>query len=460
LAVDLIVKFGPANLPRLREINIDTRVLIFGLTVSLITGIIFGLAPAIHGSRLNLNESLKESGGRSSGGPARNRMRSALVIFETASAVLLLIGAGLLIGSFMRLLHVPPGFDPDGVVVARVAVPAARYPKVESGQAMYRRVLDGIGSLPGVDAASVASNLPLADDWSIGFRIEGEAPTTYHSSINTWVSNDYFRAMGISLVEGRGFTDEDREGATPVVIINQSFARKFWPGEDPLGKRIRWGGWKVDWLTVVGVVGDVRVSSLEAEPEPASYMPIFQVGRLRQDVVFVARTSKDPSSLVAAIREQIQRVDEELPVYDIKTMNNVIEASVGQRRFAMLLLAVFAGVALLLASVGLYAVMTNLVAQRRREIGIRMALGARGLDVIGMVVGRGALLAAIGVVSGLGGALALTRAMESLLFGVSATDPLVFSVVPMALMAVAVGACLAPALRAARVDPMEALRCE
>jgi len=458
--VDLIVKFGPGDLPRLLEVSLDLRVLLFTFTVSVLTGVIFGLAPAIHCSRVNLNESLKETGGRSSGSRASRRMRGGLIIFETAAALVLLIGAGLLIDSFIRLLRVPPGFNPEGVVVARISMPAERYPKIELGKAMYRRAIEGVGSLPGVEAVSVASNLPLADDWTIGFRIEGDDQTTYHTSSNAWVSNDYFRAMGIQLVAGRGFTDDDREGTAPVVVINQAFARKFWPGENPIGKRIRWGGWGVEWLTVAGVVGDVRAASLEKEPAPASYMPIFQASRTRRNVVFIARVSGDPSSFVAAIRDRIRAVDLELPVYDVRTMNNVIAESVEQRRFAMLLISIFAGVALLLASVGLYAVMSNLVAQRTREIGVRIALGARGADVLKLVVGQGALLTLTGVALGLAVSFVLTRTMQSLLFGVSATEPLVFIAIPVLLTGTALGACLAPARRATKVDPMAALRCE
>ena len=463
-AIDLIVKFGPANLPRLLDVSVDGRVLLFTIGVSVATGIIFGLAPAIQSSRVNLNESLKESGGRGSGGRASKRMRGVLIVFETASALVLLIGAGLLIDSFIRLLRVPPGFNPEGVVVARTSMPANRYPKIESGKAMYQRTLEGIRTLPGVESVSVASNLPLSDDWTIGFRIEGEDQNTFHTASNTWVSNDYFRAMGIQLLEGRGFTEDDREGTLPVVVINQAFARKFWPDEDPIGKRIRWGGFEtrggVLWLYITGVVADVRVSSLETEPRPASYMPIFQVPRTRRNVVFIARTSGDPTALVSGIRERIRAVDEELPVYDVRTMTDVIAESVEQRRFAMLLISIFATVALLLASVGLYAVMSNLVAQRTREIGIRVALGARGIDVMTLVARQGALLTLIGVGLGLLCSFALTRTMKSLLFGVSATEPLVFVAVPLLLTGVALVACLVPARRATKVDPMVALRYE
>jgi putative ABC transport system permease protein len=459
-AVDLIVKFGPGNVPRLLEVNLDARVLLFTLAVSVVTGVIFGLAPAIHCSRVNLNESLKESGGRTTGSRASKRMRGALIVFETASALVLLIGAGLLIDSFVRLLDSPPGFDPEGVVVARTSMPAARYPKIELGKQMYKRALEGIGSLPGVKAVSVASNLPLADGWTIGFRIEDEDQSTYHTSSNTWVSDDYFKAMGVQLLAGRGFDERDREGVTPVVVISQSFARKFWPGEEPIGKRIRWGGWGVEWLTVIGVVADVRVASLEKEPAPGTYMPIFQVPRTRRNVVFIARTSGDPAALVSAMRERIRAVDEELPVYDIRTMNDVIAESVEQRKFAMLLISIFAAVALLLSSVGLYAVMSNLVAQRTREVGIRLALGARRWDVVKLVVRQGALLALAGVSLGLVCSFALTRAMESLLYGVSAREPLVFILIPLLLTGVALGACLVPARRATKVDPMVALRCE
>ena len=458
--VDLLVKFGPGNLPRLLEVSLDPRVLLFTLAVSVLTGIVFGLAPALHSTRVNLNEALKESGGRASSGRSSKRIRGALIVFETASALVLLIGAGLLIHSFVRLLRVPPGFRPDGVVVARTSMPAARYPKIENGKAMYQRALESIGSLPGVEAVGVASNLPLADDWTIGFRIEGQDQTTYYSSSNTWVSNDYFRAMGIQLVAGRTFMDDDGEGAPPVVVVSQSFARKFFPEENPIGRRIRWGGWAVEWLTIIGVVGDVRVTSLEKEPPPASYMPIFQVSRTRRNVVFIARTSGDTATLVNAMRDRIQDIDQELPVYDVRTMNNVIAESVEQRRFAMLLISIFAVVALLLASVGLYAVMSNLVAQRTREIGIRIAIGARRFDVLKLVVRQGVTLALTGVVLGLLCSFALTRVLSSMLFGVSATEPVVFIVVPLVLMGVALGACLVPARRATRVDPMVALRCE
>ena len=385
-------------------------------------------------------------------------MRGALIVFETASALVLLIGAGLLIDSFIRLLRVSPGFNPEGVVVARTSMPAERYPKIELGKSMYNRALDSIAALPGVEAVSVASNLPLADNWTIGFRIEGEDQNTYHSSGNTWVSNDYFRAMGIQLFAGRGFTEDDREGMPSVVVINQAFARKFWPDEQPIGKRIRWGGWGVEWPTVVGVVGDVRVSSLEKEAAPASYMPIFQVPRTRRNVVFIARTSGDPAALVPAIRDRIRTVDEGLPVYDVRTMNNVIAESVEQRRFAMLLISIFAGVALLLASIGLYAVMSNLVAQRTREIGIRVALGARGIDVLKLVVRQGALLTLTGVALGLVCSFVLTRSMESLLFGVSTTDLVTFSSVPLILAGVALLATYVPARRATLVDPVRTLR--
>jgi putative ABC transport system permease protein len=459
-AVDLIVRFGPSNLPRLLEVNLDLRVLLFAFAVSVLTGVIFGLAPAGQCSRVNLNESLKESGGRASGGRASRRIRGALIVFETASAMVLLIGAGLLINSFIRLLRVPPGFNPEGVVIARTSMPSTRYPKIELGKAMYKRALESLETLPGVDAVSVASNLPLADDWRIGFRVEGDDQSTYYTSGNTWVSNDYFRAMGIQLNSGRTFTDDDREGATPVVVISESFARRFWPDQDPIGKRIRWGGWGVEWLTVVGVVADVRVSSLEKQPEPASYMPIFQVNRTRRNVVFIARTSGDPAALVSAMRERIRAVDEELPVYDVRTMNNVIAESVEQRRFAMLLISIFAAVALFLASVGLYAVMSNLVAQRTREIGVRIALGAGRVDVLKLVLRQGAMMTLIGVALGLACSFALTRVLSSMLFGVSATEPLVFMLIPLVLTSVALGACLVPARRATRVDPMVALRYE
>jgi putative ABC transport system permease protein len=458
-AIDLIIKFGPENVPRLTEVNLDLRVLGFTLLASLLAGVSFGLAPALQTTRIDLTEALKE-GARASRGEG-SRLRGVLVILETALAVVLLIGAGLLVNSFVRLMRMPPGFDPEGVVVARTALPAARYPDAERGKAVYRQVMERIAGLPGVQSVSVASNLPLTGEWTIGFLVEGSSENAFNIANNTWASNDYFRAMGIPLKKGRVFNDEDRVDTPPVVVINETMARRFWPGQEAVGKRIRWGGWNwPGWLTIVGVVADVKLSSLEAEAPPTVYMPIFQIPRIRRDALFIARTVGDPASLGAALRREIGAVDAELPVYDIRTMNQVIAGSVAQRRFTMWLLTIFAVSALLLAALGLYGILSNAVTQRRQEIGIRMALGARRGDVLRMIIGQGLKLALVGMGIGLICSFALTRLMKRLLFEVTATDPLTFAVIALLLTAVALVACWIPARRATKVDPMIALRCE
>ncbi|HZF40160.1 MAG TPA: ABC transporter permease [Blastocatellia bacterium] len=461
-ALDLIVKFGPENAPRLGEARLDPHALGFTLLVTLLTGLLFGLAPALQGARVSLTEALNESG-RASGAGGREgaRLRNTLVILETTLAVVLLVGAGLLVNSFVRLLRTPPGFNPEGLIVARTTLPAARYPEAERGKAVYRQALERIEALPGVQSVSVASALPLASDWQIGFLVEGGGERDYYTAYGSWVSNDFFRAMGIPLKKGRVFTDEDRADTTPVVVINEAMARRFWPGHDAIGKRIRWGGWNTpNGLTIAGVVADVKFSSLEAETPPTIYMPVFQIPRIRRDAIFIARTTADPASLAATMRREIAAVDADLPVYDVRTMNQVIAESVAQRRFTMGLLAIFAFAALSLAALGLYGVLSYAVTQRTREIGIRMALGGRRLDALKLVVGQGMKMAMIGALAGLIASLALTRLMKGLLFGVSASDPLTFAAVALLLTIVALLACWIPARRATKVDPMVALRCE
>src|SRR5262249_43565480 len=305
------------------------------------------------------------------------------------------------------------------------------------------------------------STLPLTSDWQIGVRVEGAGENEYFMAYGSWVSNDHFRAMGIPLKSGRAFTDEDRADTTPVVVINETMARRFWPGQDAIGKRIRWGGWNPQgWLTIAGVAADVKFSKLEAEVPPTVYMPVFQIPRIRRDAIFIARTTSDPSTLGAALRREIAAVDPDLPVYDIRTMNQVIADSVARRRFTTGLLAIFATAALSLAALGLFGVLSYAVTQRTREIGVRMALGGRRLDVLRLVVGQGMKMAMIGAVAGFIGSVGLTQFMKGLLFGVSASDPLTFTAVALLLAIVALVACWIPARRATKVDPMVALRCE
>ena len=459
-ALNLIVKFGPENVPRLSEARLDPLILSFTLLISVFTGVLFGLAPAIQNSRLDLNEALKEGGGRAGSGREGKRLRDLLIIFETALALMLLVGAGLLINSFAHLLSVPPGFDPQGVVMARTALPQSRYPKTEQSKLAQKRILERLAALPGVQVAAETTHLPLIGDRNIGFTIEGDAEGVVNTAYNALVSPDYFRAMGIQLLRGRTFSDSDREDTPPVIVVNETMARHFWPAGDAIGKRLRWGGWGDSWLTIVGVVGDVKVSSLEMETKPAIYMPLFQIPRAWTNVIYIVRTATSVDSLAPSLRREIRAVDEELPVYDIRTMNQVITASVSQRLFLMLLLAVFAATALLLAATGLYGVLAYSVAQRTHEIGIRMALGAQSRDVVRLVIRQGMTLALIGVALGLAASLALTRVMKGLLYGVSATDPVTFAGISLLLLGVALAACYLPARRATRVDPLLALRYE
>jgi len=346
--------------------------------------------------------------------------------------------------------------------VARTALPASRYPEAERGKAVYQQALERIASLPGVQRASVASNLPLTGEWVIGFRVEGGSENTFYSANNTWVSNDYFRTMGIPLLKGRAFTDEDRTDAPAVVVINETMARRFWPGQEALGKHIRWGGWNPQggWLTIVGVAADVKLASLAADSPTTVYMPVFQIPRLRRDALFILRTSGDPANLAAALRQAISGVDADLPVYEVQTMKQVVAESVAERRFTMWLLVTFAVAALLSAAFGLYGVMSYSVTQRTHELGIRMALGAQMRDVLKLVVKQGMTLALLGVGVGEVAALMLTRLLKTLLFSVSATDPLTFGVIALLLTLVALLACWIPARRATKVDPLVALRYE
>ena len=459
-SLELVAKFGPRDIPRLQEISLDLPVLCFTLLVSVLTGILFGLAPALQSARLNLNQVLKDAGARATRGLEGKRLRELLAVFETASAIVLLVGAGLLVNSFARLLRVPPGFNPEGVMVAQTALPTTRYRKADQSKAVQKQLLERLAALPGVQAAGVTTNLPLVGERGIGFIVEGDTAEAVNTGYNAWVSDDYFRAMGISLRAGRSFTDADREDTPPVVVINETMQRRFWPDDDAIGKRVKWGGWNDGWLTIVGVVADVKVSSLEAETNPAIYMPIFQIPRARSSVIYVVRSSTDAANLSTELRNEIKAVDAELPVYDIRAMSQVIGESVAQRRFTMMLLSVFAAAALLLAAIGLYGVISFSVTERTREIGIRMAMGASYTDVLRLVLGQALTLSLVGIVIGIAGALALTRMMTTLLFEVSPTDSFTFVCAPLLLAGVALIACFVPARRAATVDPMVALRYE
>ena len=464
--VDLLLKLNDNKIPRATEIGLDRNVLLFTLGVSVLTGIIFGLAPAFQTSNVNLHDTLKE-GGRSSRSGIRRGLRDVLVVVEITLAVIVLVGAGLLIRSFARLQQVNPGFEPRGVLAMQVSLPQSKYKEGTLRAAFDRQMLEGVRALPGVKSAATITTLPMSGwNQSGSFQIEGRqlAPGESSPHGDRWMpSDDYFQTMGIPLVKGRYFDARDTADSPPVVIVSEALARKYWPGEDPVGKRITFNRIPNTqdplWREIVGVVGHVRNEGLEGESRGQYYVPYTQRPN-NTDLFLVVRTDADPASLAPSVRGAVAAVDRDLPVYRVTTMEKLVSESLMQRRFAMFLFGVFAVLALALAVVGLYGVMSYAVAQRTHEIGLRMALGAQTRDVLRMVVGQGMVLVAIGLGLGLGGALLLTRLMKSLLFGVSAADPLTYAGIALLLAAVAFLASYLPARRATKVDPMVALRYE
>ena len=464
LGVRFISASLPAQIPRLIEVTIDPMVLGFTLLASIITAVIFGLAPALQASKPDLGETLKEGGRSGSSASGHHRLRSLLVVSEVAFALLLLICAGLMSRSFGRLMEVDPGFDSKNLLTLQMALPSSKYKEPSQMSAFHDELLQKLENIPGVQAASVISNLPMSgNNWSSTFNIEGQPVAPGDMAPHgdpRGISPEYFNVMKIPLKKGRAFDERDIAGSTPVVIIDELLARTYFPDQDPVGKRLTFEGRddRVIWREIVGVVGYIKHYGFDGKTQMHYYFPNAQ--RPQRNTNIVVRTESDPMSTVAAVRASVLSLDKDQPIARVMAMDQIVYNSVAEKRFSMFLLNIFAAVAMIMAAVGLYGVMSYTVTQRTHEIGIRMALGARRGDIVRLVVGQGMLLVSIGVAIGLVSALILTRFMESMLFGLSATDPLTFAAVSLALAAIAFGATYVPARKATRVDPMVALRYE
>ena len=463
--LSFIKKLLPGDFPRLDEIQVDWRVLGFALVASVLTGILFGFAPALQFIRGNVQESIRETGRGSVGSLRQSRFRQVLIIAEVALSVVLLAGAGLLFRSFMHLHAVQTGFVPQQVLTARLSPSGTNFREDADYISFYQRAIERIEAIPGVQEVGTINTLPLEKGPTTGFRIEGQPVTTpdkWPMANYRSVTPNYFRAMSIPVLQGRPFTDQDNASTTLGMIVNEVLAERNFPGQNPIGKRITFGGTDRNnapaWFEIVGVVGNVRSLELREAPEPELYFASFQDPFAQVSVV--VRSSVEPGSIAASLRQAVTEVDRSVPVSDVKTMEHLVSESVTQPRFNLFLLGLFSVIALLLSAAGIYGVTAYTVTQRTHEVGIRLALGAQVGDVLRLILRQGMAVILIGVGVGLVAAFALLRLMKSLLFGVSETDPLTFVAITVLLMAVALLACYIPARRATKVDPLEALRYE
>jgi putative ABC transport system permease protein len=460
--VRALVASLPANVPRADEIGMDARVLAFTIGLAVLTGLAFGIAPAWKISGLHVQDPLRE-GGRGAVGSGHRRTRQILVVAEISLALVLLVGAGLLLRSFFKVIEADPGFRMEGVLTASLPLSPARYAEPPQKAAVTERIVERLRAIPGVEAAAVT--MPLLGGWQTSFMVEGrpEPPPGQRPSTDvTRVGGDYFRAMGVRLVQGRTFDERDRDEAPPVCMVDETFVRAHWPNENPLGKRVTFNSSRdkeVKWMEVVGVVAHVKNYGVDEDSRVEIYLPYSQASA-GGGLIAILRGAGDPGSLTTALRQAMRELDPEIPVYQARPLPELAAERNAPRRLAVQFIVVFAAIALVLAAVGIYGVMAYAVSQRTQEIGLRMALGARREDILGMVLRSGTIMAVCGVGIGLVSALALARLITSLLFQTSATDPPTFSIVPLLLVAVALLACYVPARRATRVDPLVALRHE
>jgi putative ABC transport system permease protein len=465
-SLSAILQLYPTNLPRAQEIGIDWRVALFTAALAILTGLLFGLVPALRASSPNLTGAMRDGGRSATAGLGQDRLRSGLVVAETALGVMLLIGAGLLLRSLDRLAHANLGFDPTHVLTASFDLSETRY-NPDRQDRFVRELLQRVNALPGVVRASGAIPLPLHDDqWTVTFdRMDHPLPQQNQPVAGFYnVSAGLFEALKVPLIQGRTFTDRDARNGTPVVVVNESFARKFYPGEDPIGKRIEIGAGEgparatYKKREIIGIVGDIRTGNVTAAPRPAYYVPLPQL--MWGVPTLVVRAQGDPLAIANSLRKVLAAMDPDAPLYAVRTLEDYLALDLGRARFQTVLLALFATIALLLTAIGLYGVIAYAVSQRLHEIGIRMALGAGRSDVLRLVLGRGAVLTAAGIVVGTLGAAALARVIESLLFETPPRDPLTYLTVCAVLAGVALLASYIPAMRATRVDPTVALRYE
>src|SRR5215213_4580045 len=462
--LDLMKGLLPAGFPRAADIGVDPRVLAFTLLVSCATGVLFGLAPALQFTKPDVHAALKESARGSTAGGRSGRLRGLLIVSEVALSLVLLAGAGLLFRSLMRLQSVELGFRPQRVLTFRLTPSGSNFREDAQYSAFFRDVAERVRNIPGVEAVGVINTLPLAKGPTTGFRVEGRPasrPDQWPSVNYRSVSPEYFRAVGVSLLRGRAPDERDSPASPPVLVVNEALARRDFPGEDPVGKRISFGvrpGGEPYWFQIVGVVADVRSMEVQTEPPAEIYTSYLQDPFAGMS--YVVRSTVEPESLAPAVREAVRSVDRAQPVAEFRTLENLVGEAVAEPRLNSILLGLFAGLALALAAAGIYGVMSYAVTQRTHEIGIRIALGAQGRDVLRFVVGQGMALAAAGVGLGLVASFAVTRLMSGLLYGVSPSDPATLAFVSLTLLSVALAACIVPARRAMKVDPMVALRHE
>jgi predicted permease len=462
---------APEGLPRINDVSMDARVLSFAMVLSIATSVLFGIIPALQAAHVDPQQALKEGGGGRGSGPSRGhrRLQSALIVSQMALAIMLLIGAGLLVRSFARLLGQDPGFRQDRVMAMTVPLPLSAYPQASQIRGFFEQLLSRSASLPGVSSAGLSTDLPLNAQERDAVEVEGRDPNAgaLPNISQSWIAGDYFGAMGITLKRGRMFTADERIGKPDVAIVSETAARLFWPDQDPIGKRLKFAGPK--WRTVIGVASDVKDASMQAAASPHTYTPYLQEpDELLTSVTFnelrtlhlAARTPSEPSAITISLRDTVASLDPQIAVADVKTMDSTVREALAPQRFNLFLLGLFAVLAVFLAAVGVYGVLSYSVTQRTREIGIKIALGAQSRNLLGNILREGMSLTLAGALIGIAGALVLTRLMASLLYGVTARDPLTFASVVLLLACVSLAACYIPARRATRIDAMEALRHE